>query len=600
MDIQQSIAGYITKMMSAGDSPSNNNAVAKMKILLLDSETIPILSSATTQSALLNHNIYLSDRLDNSEREKMRHLRCVCFIRPSSDSIQFLIDELREPKYGEYYIYFSNIVKKSSLERLAEADDHEVVKSIVEYFADYLVINQDLCSLPSPSKAQHLRRLYSSSPELWNQDSLSRTTESILALLLSLKKKPLIRYAKNSLMCKKLATEVRYGITQEEQLFDFRKPDTPPILLVVDRRDDLVTPLLTQWTYQAMVHELLGIENGRVGLSQVPDIRPEFKEIVLSADQDPFFAKNMYLNFGDLGQNAKDYVETFASKQASGQKLDSVEDMKRFVEEYPEFRRLSGNVTKHVTLVTELSRRVGEDNLLDVSELEQSLACNDNHSQDLKSIQQMIQNPKVPADNKLRLVAIYALRYSNNSSNNTPALLDLLAVAGGLSRHRINLVTKLLIYAQSLQRDIQGTSGLPDLIQPGMNIFSEARSRFNRGLRGVENVYTQHSPLLSSTIQDLIKGRLSAQIYPFLDGGGQTKDKPQDILVYMVGGATYEEAKMVAQVNASSPGIRVVLGGTGVMNSSAFLEQVEEAVDGWPEPRPETAAGRLRREIGRT
>lgn len=96
-------------------------------------------------------------------------------------------------------------------------------------------------------------------------------------MLLALKKKPLIRYAKNSLLCTKLAREVRYHITQEEQLFEFRKPDTPPILLLVDRREDPVTPLLTQWTYQAMVHELLGIENGRVDLSNVPDVRPEFK-----------------------------------------------------------------------------------------------------------------------------------------------------------------------------------------------------------------------------------------------------------------------------------------------------------------------------------
>ena len=99
----------------------------------------------------------------------------------------------------------------------------------------------------------------------------------MLALLLSLKKKPLIRFEKNSALCRKLATEVRYAITQEEQLFDFRRTDTPPILLLVDRREDPVTPLLTQWTYQAMVHELLGIENGRVNLSDVQDVRPEFK-----------------------------------------------------------------------------------------------------------------------------------------------------------------------------------------------------------------------------------------------------------------------------------------------------------------------------------
>ncbi|CAK4018219.1 Vacuolar sorting-associated 45 [Lecanosticta acicola] len=591
MDIFQSVQGYISRIVSQGENAANAGA-AKMKILLLDGDTVPIVSSATTQSALLNHSVYLTNRLDDPNREKMRHLRCLCFLRPSPDSIQFLIDEFREPKYGEYYIYFSNIIKKSSLERLAEADDHEVVKSIMEYFADFLVINPDLCSVPLST------RIFSSSAELWNQDSLTRTVEGVTAMLLALKKKPLIRFEKNSLLCRKLATEVRYAMTQEEQLFDFRKPDTPPILLLVDRREDPLTPLLTQWTYQAMVHELLGIENGRVNLSDVPEVRPEFKEIVLSQDQDPFFAKNMYLNFGDLGQNAKEYVEQFASKQASGQKLDSIEDMKKFVEEYPEFRKLSGNVTKHVTLVTELSRRVSTDSLLDVSELEQSLACNDNHSTDVKTLQKLIQDPKIPPMNKLRLVAIYALRYSGHTNNNTPALMDLLAVAGGISRHRINLIPKLLAYAHSLQ-SIPQTGGIPDLLQPG-TIFSEARSRFNRGLRGVENVYTQHSPRLENTLQDLIKGRLNMNSYPFVEGGGQTRDKPQDIIVFIVGGVTYEEAKMVAQVNASSPGVRVVLGGTGIHNSNSFLEEVEEAVDAWPEAKPDSAAGRLRREIGRS
>jgi len=99
----------------------------------------------------------------------------------------------------------------------------------------------------------------------------------------------------------------------------------------------------------------------------------------------------MYLNFGDLGQNAKEYVAQFASKQQGNTKLDSIDDMKRFIEDYPEFRKLSGNVTKHVTLVGELSRRVGEDSLLDVSELEQSLACTDNHSNDVKVIHRDVQ-----------------------------------------------------------------------------------------------------------------------------------------------------------------------------------------------------------------
>ncbi|MCJ1227061.1 vacuolar protein sorting-associated protein 45 [Toensbergia leucococca] len=523
----------------------------------------------------------------------MRHLRCLCFVRPSPDSIQHLIDEFREPKYGEYNIYFSNVIRKSSLERLAEADDHEVVRAIQEYFADYIVVNPDLFSLNLGFPKQ---RLWSHSPDMWNPDSLQRCTEGVIALLLSLKKKPLIRYEKNSLMAKKLATEVRYQMTQEEQLFDFRKVDTPPILLILDRRDDPITPLLTQWTYQAMVHELLGIYNGRVDLSDVLDVRTELKEIVLSQDQDPFFKKNMYLNFGDLGGNIKEYVEQYQNKTKSNASIESIADMKRFVEDYPEFRKLSGNVSKHVTLVGELSRRVGKDGLLDVSELEQSLACSDSHTTDLKTLQTLIQSATIPSENKLRLVALYSLRYEKHASNALPVLLDLLSAAGNLAQRQIQLVPKLLSYHHSLQSS-PAAGGFSDLFE-SVSIFSGARDRF-KGLKGVENVYTQHSPRLEATLQNLIKGRLKDQQYPFVEGGGSTRDKPQDVVIFIIGGVTYEEAKMVAQVNASSPGVRVVLGGTSIQNSTTFLEEIEDAVLSWPDSLPTSAAERLRKETGK-
>ncbi|KAI1398926.1 Sec1-like protein [Hypoxylon fuscum] len=591
MDVVQAVSGYISKIVSAGDSASGTPS-AKMKILLLDKETVPIVSTAITQSSLLNHEVYLTDRLDNPNREKMRHLRCLCFVRPSPDSIQFLIDELRDPKYGEYYLYFSNVVKKSSLERLAEADDHEVVKQVQEHFADYIVVNPDLFSLDLTSPQQ---RIWSGTPDLWNPDSLQRTTDGLLAILLSLKKKPLIRYEKNSLLAKKLATEVRYHITQEEQLFDFRKVDTPPILLILDRREDPATPLLNQWTYQAMVHQLLGIHNGRVDLGELPDVRPELREIVLSQDQDPFFKKNMYLNFGDLGGNIKDYVEQYQSKTKNNANIESITDMKRFIEEYPEFRKLSGNVSKHVTLVSELSRRVAAENLLEVSEVEQSLACNDNHAADLKNVQKLIQSPAVASANKVGLVALYALRYEKHPSNSLAMLVDLLSAAGGVPARQADMVAKLLMYHHSLQQS-QATGGIADIFESG-GIFAGARAI--KGLKGVENVYTQHSPHLETTLQNLVKGRLREQQYPFVDGGGATRDKPQDVVVFVVGGATYEEAKTVAGINASSPGVRVVLGGTSVHNAATFLQEVDDAVSSWPEPPPTTTAGRLRKELGR-
>jgi hypothetical protein len=217
---------------------------------------------------------------------------------------------------------------------------------------------------------------------------------------------------------------------QEGPLFDFRKADTPPILLILDRKNDPVTPLLSQWTYQALVHEMIGIQNGRVDLSYVADIRPEMKEVVLSYDHDSFYQKNMFLNLGDLGANIKQYVDEYQVKHKSSKNIESIADMKKFVEDYPEFRKLAGNVSKHVTLVSELSRLVAKEDLLQVGELEQNLACIENHAIDSKAVEELLLNPNISDTSKIRITLLYALRYENLPGNCTTQFIEILKKLG--------------------------------------------------------------------------------------------------------------------------------------------------------------------------
>ncbi|KIJ54233.1 hypothetical protein M422DRAFT_153815 [Sphaerobolus stellatus SS14] len=572
MDVTKAVETYVTKMVS---EPST------IKVLLLDSHTTPIVSLASTQSTLLSHQVYLTDRIDNKGRERMAHLKCVCFLRPCSESLEALADELREPKYGEYYLYFSNILTKTAIERLAEADEYEVVREVQEYFADYAPILPSLFSLnhfPSQSRPH-----WGSTPNAWDEEALQRSIEGITAVLLSLKKKPIIRYERMSALAKRLGSEVLHTIQTESSLFDFRPTQVPPLLLILDRRNDPVTPLLSQWTYQAMVHELLNIQNGRVDLSLVPDIRPELKEITLTSQTDPFFASQYLSTFGDLGTSLKNYVQNYQSRSINPASINSITDMKRFVEEYPEFRKLGGNVSKHVALVGELSRLVERDRLLEVGEIEQGLATAS--GADLKDVQALIANPSIQSTNKLRLVILYALRYQKTSANNIVALVDAL-VQQGVSRDEANLVYAVLNLAGSDQRqdDLFSTESL----------LAKGRSAL-KGLKGVENVYTQHAPHLSQTLENLLRGRLKDTSYPYVEGQpgvgpNSSLQRPQDIIVFMIGGTTYEEARTVAVLNqepaaissttsprgtpAPSSGTRILLGGTCVHNSSSFLEMI--------------------------
>ncbi|CDO69996.1 hypothetical protein BN946_scf184973.g6 [Trametes cinnabarina] len=571
MDIVKAVETYITKMVS---TPSS------MKVLLLDNHTTPIVSLSATQSTLLSHQVYLTDKIDNKKRERMAHMKCICFLQPSEESFEALEAELREPKYGEYYLYFSNILSKTAIERLADADEFEVVREVQEYFADYAPILPCLFSLNHTPNAQ--RPLYGNSPNVWDPKALERAVQGVTAVLLSLKKKPVIRYEKSSPMAKKLGVEIQHRIQSESQLFDFRLTQVPPLLLILDRRSDPVTPLLSPWTYQAMVHELLGIQNGRVDLSMVPDIRPELKEITLTPNTDPFFAAHYLATFGDLGTALKNYVQSYQSHSLahSPSSINSITDMKRFVEEYPEFRKLGGNVSKHVALVGELSRLVERDKLLDLGEVEQGLATGS--GADLKDVQALVANPAIQPWNKLRLVMLFALRYQKSQAQNVASLINLM-LENGVSREDAKLVYVLLNVAGSDQRQ-------EDLFSAEA-LLAKGRSAL-KGLKGVENVYMQHTPHLSQTLENLFKGRLKEATHPFLDGAGPNAglQRPGDVIIFMVGGTTYAEARVVALLNQESSfgnsaasGTRLLLGGTCVHNSSSFLEMLRTAAANFPE-----------------
>ena len=49
-----------------------------------------------------------------------------------------------------------------------------------------------------------------------------------------------------------------------------------------------------------------------------------------------------------------------------------------------------------------------------------------------------------------------------------------------------------------------------------------------------------------------------------------THTRPQDIIVFFVGGATYAEALTIANLNKSIQGVRIILGGTTVHNSKRY------------------------------
>ena len=264
LSLIQSVRDYVSRMASD---------VSGMKVLVMDAETTGMVSMVYTQTQILQHEVFLIDSIERSRADKMPHLKAIYFVRPTHENIRLLQEEFKEPKYGEYHIFFSNTTRDSMVQQLAEADEHEVVQQVQEYYADFLAINPELASINVPTTAG----LHDNAR--WDQPCFDRIQQGVCALLLALKKRPLIRYVGRSEACMRLAESVQNTIDTEADLYSFRKSEVAPVLLLLDRKDDPVTPLLNQWTYQAMVHELIGISNNRVDLRGRPGVPKDMEQV---------------------------------------------------------------------------------------------------------------------------------------------------------------------------------------------------------------------------------------------------------------------------------------------------------------------------------
>ena len=122
-------------------------------------------------------------------------------------------------------------------------------------------------------------------------------------MLMATRSNPLVRFDSNSVLCKHVAEQLQAKMDNEQEfMIKMSRNSARTHILILDRKEDPVTPLLNQWTYQAMVHELLEIQSNRVDLKHLDHLSTEMKEVVLSSDDDHFFRSIMFKNYGEVAE----------------------------------------------------------------------------------------------------------------------------------------------------------------------------------------------------------------------------------------------------------------------------------------------------------
>lgn len=586
---------YFDKLFVARNNTALLAAI-RAKVLLVDHHTMPIISMSYTQLQLLQHDVILVEMLENSEQlTVMKHLNCVVYVKPTREAIAMLSLELRNPHYHHYQVFFSNTVAKGDLEKLALADELEAINQVIEIFLDYSVINDNLFTVSFPRELTGPKH-----------NTTIQELSSLSSLLLSLKKCPVIKYETTSLELKKLASELLYyiNLNSNNNLFDDlnRKSDTPPVLLILDRKNDPLTPLVAPWTYQLMIHELIGINRNIV------DLHDSNEQLTLSETQDTFFHESMYLNYGDLTDKFQKYVDEYKkqTKQSSIENLKTqdLSELKKILTKFPEFKKLSNNILKHLNIISEIDKQILNQNLWAVGELQQTIVCElENHQTIRAKLMDVVADSAISTENKIKMLLLYVAKFPNNSADLNALLTKLndpITTSPQPTPAQQQLIKNFRKYFGGAKKAVPVTSS-PDNNNIG-KLFNKNKIKIQElfnpnnqssSMPKTDNIFMQYIPRLNDVLTLITTPPKAGQTNTpeFYDiatlvpdvvasqYGSTTGVPAQEVIVYFKGGATYEEARLVHDLNVINPQVNYIIGGDDVLSSGQWLRKMCEVAE---------------------
>ena len=166
---------------------------------------------------------------------------------------------------------------------------------------------------------------------------------------------------------------------------DFPPPSSRPrgTLYILDRTMDLVAPLVHEFTYQAMIHDLLPIKEEdnvtyRVTINE-GESNAETKEVAIT-EKDKLWLANRHRHMKDtieklMGEFQKflDANPHFASKNASNAtNLNAIKDMMAGL---PQFQEMKEAYSLHLTMSQDAMNVFQKRRLPDIASLEQVCGC---------------------------------------------------------------------------------------------------------------------------------------------------------------------------------------------------------------------------------
>ncbi|KAJ2472622.1 syntaxin binding protein 1 [Coemansia sp. RSA 2322] len=351
-------------IISAIGQTAGATGPSQWRVVVVDRPSLKIISTVLKMHAILEQNV-LAVQLITKNRQPYPDADAVYVLIPCAESIAQVIDDFtsvaddaQRLKYSRAHLFFTGALSDSLFSRLSTSPAAPYIKGIAELFVEYNPIESRVF-LTTPSSKPFYSLYSPKAADMLDRD-LDASSDRLLSAIASLGIHPYVRYYRppepariptdggdSSDLSRPYLTRSSHQVAEamanrlQDKLNDYyaherRKAENcrqrsttdlqPSTVIVLDRSVDMYAPLVHEFTYQAMAHDLIGFENGDkyVYTSECANGETQQVEAELAESTDPLWEQMRHMHISSVSQTLIDRLDRLVSENVGIKAISSL------------------------------------------------------------------------------------------------------------------------------------------------------------------------------------------------------------------------------------------------------------------------------------
>ncbi len=363
-------------------------------VLIVDEASMRVISKAMGMYDLMENRVYLVEQI-KKVRAPHRQSAPIYFLSPTLDSVNELImdwtpssTKRKEPLYADkVFLYFTKAVPDELFGKI------KACKPLIRRLGAFSEINIDF--IANEDRAFHFdmssSKVFSKLFQLQaagHNPAHDEIADKLVTVCATLNEYPHIRYRASSNVASSIAhlfnTKFNTFVGNNTKWWYHGDAEHSErgrsTLMILSRQDDCLSPLLHEFTYQAMVNDLLPLQDEKITVEVPSENGMEKKDALLNESDDLWVelrGKHIAEVIQILSQRIRDIVQSnsgVANMNKKGGKALSITQMTNALKNLPEYREVMSKLSQHMHIAHRCMGIFKTSGLLDISNLEQTLA----------------------------------------------------------------------------------------------------------------------------------------------------------------------------------------------------------------------------------